>query len=60
MTFGSRGGLHYDCAKVWTSSVLPQTGICDVQEAGIVDAEGNRIRKDLQPDMREGQDRDLG
>ena len=31
-----------------------------LQEAGIVDAEGNRIRKDLPPDMREGQDRDFG
>jgi hypothetical protein len=31
-----------------------------LQEAGIVDAEGRRIRKDLPPDMREGQDRDFG
>lgn len=31
-----------------------------LQEAGIVDAEGNRIRKDLPPDMQEGQDRDFG
>ena len=29
-------------------------------EAGIIDAEGNRIRKDLPPDMREGSDRDFG
>ena len=29
-------------------------------EAGIVDAEGRRIRKDLPPDMREGSDRDFG
>ena len=29
-------------------------------EAGIVDSEGRRIRKDLPPDMREGQDRDFG
>ena len=29
-------------------------------EAGIVDAEGRRIRKDLPPDMREGGDRDFG
>ena len=31
-----------------------------LQEAGIIDAEGNRIRKDLPPDMKEGQDRDFG
>ena len=31
-----------------------------LREAGIVDAEGHRIRKDLPPDMREGQDRDFG
>ena len=31
-----------------------------LQEAGIIDAEGRRIRKDLPPDMREGQDRDFG
>jgi hypothetical protein len=31
-----------------------------LQEAGIVDAEGRRIRKDLPPDMREGRDRDFG
>ena len=30
-----------------------------LQEAGIVDADGRRIRKDLPLDMREGQDRDL-
>ena len=31
-----------------------------LQEAGIVDANGRRIRKDLPPDMQEGQDRDFG
>ena len=31
-----------------------------LQEAGIVDAAGRRIRKDLPADMREGQDRDFG
>ena len=31
-----------------------------LQEAGIIDAEGNRIRTDLPPDMREGSDRDFG
>jgi hypothetical protein len=31
-----------------------------LQEAGIIDAEGRRIRKDLAADMREGQDRDFG
>ena len=30
------------------------------QRAGIVDALGRRIRKDLPEDMREGQDRDFG
>ena len=29
-------------------------------EAGIVDAEGRRIRKDLPPDMREGSGLDVG
>ena len=31
-----------------------------LQEAGIVDAHGRRIRKDLPADMGEGQDRDFG
>jgi hypothetical protein len=31
-----------------------------LQEAGIIDAEGRRIRKDLPPDMHEGKDRDFG
>jgi hypothetical protein len=31
-----------------------------LQEAGIIDAEGRRIRKDLPPDMREEEDRDFG
>ena len=31
-----------------------------LQEAGIIDAKGHRVRKDLPPDMREGQDRDFG
>ncbi len=31
-----------------------------LQEAGIVDSQGRRIRKDLPADMREGQDRDFG
>jgi hypothetical protein len=31
-----------------------------LQEAGIVDAAGRRIRKDLPADMREGQDHDFG
>lgn len=31
-----------------------------LQEAGIIDAEGNRIRTDLPADMREGSDRDFG
>ena len=31
-----------------------------LREAGIVDAEGRRIRKDLPPDMQEGKERDFG
>ena len=31
-----------------------------LQQAGIIDAEGRRIRKDLPPDMQEGKDRDFG
>jgi hypothetical protein len=31
-----------------------------LQEAGIIDAEGHRIRKDLPADMQEGGDRDFG
>jgi hypothetical protein len=31
-----------------------------LREAGIIDAEGRRIRNDLPPDMNEGQDRDFG
>lgn len=31
-----------------------------LQQAGIIDAEGHRILKDLPPDMQEGQDRDFG
>ena len=31
-----------------------------LREAGIIDAEGRRINKDLPPDMQEGQDRDFG
>ena len=31
-----------------------------LQEAGIIDADGRRVRKDLPADMQEGQDRDFG
>ena len=31
-----------------------------LQEAGIIDAEGRRIRQDLPADMQEDQDRDFG
>ena len=31
-----------------------------LKEAGIIDAEGRRIRIDLPPDMEEGSDRDFG
>jgi hypothetical protein len=30
-----------------------------LQEAGIIDAEGRRIRKDVPPDMRDDRNRDL-
>lgn len=31
-----------------------------LQDAGIIDAEGRRIRKHLPPDMQEDQDREFG
>ncbi len=31
-----------------------------LQKAGIIDAQGRRIRKDLPADMKEGEDRDFG
>jgi hypothetical protein len=31
-----------------------------LQEAGVIDTEGRRIRKDLPPDMRDDRDRDFG
>ena len=31
-----------------------------LRNAGIIDAQGRRIRKDLPADMQEGQDRDYG
>ena len=31
-----------------------------LQEAGIIDSEGRRIRNDLPPDMQEDEDRDFG
>lgn len=31
-----------------------------LQDAGIIDAQGHRIRKDLPADMQESQDRDFG
>jgi len=31
-----------------------------LQQAGIIDAKGHRIRKDLPADMQEGKDRDFG
>ena len=32
----------------------------ELQEKGIIDAQGRRIRTDLPEDMREGSDRDFG
>jgi hypothetical protein len=31
-----------------------------LQEQGIIDSQGRRIRTDLPPDMQEGKDRDFG
>jgi hypothetical protein len=31
-----------------------------LRDAGVIDAQGRRIRQDLPLDMREGQDRDFG
>ena len=31
-----------------------------LREAGLIDADGRRVRKDLPPDMREDRDRDFG
>jgi hypothetical protein len=31
-----------------------------LKDAGIIDSNGNRIRQDLPPDMREDKDRDFG
>ena len=31
-----------------------------LRDAGILDAAGQRIRKDLPPDMKDGQERDFG
>ena len=32
----------------------------ELQQKGIIDGQGKRIRQDLPPDMREGSDRDFG
>ena len=34
--------------------------VCNLQEKGIIDSRGRRIRKDLPADMQEGNDRDFG
>jgi hypothetical protein len=41
-------------------SVVLKEAARQLQEAGIVDSQGRRIRKDLPTDMREGEDRDFG
>ena len=33
---------------------------CELQEKGIIDAQGRRVRQDLPPDMQEDADRDFG
>jgi hypothetical protein len=47
--------LHYPAAVK-----RPREAGRRLQEAGMIDAEGRRIRKDLPADMREGQHRDFG
>ena len=37
-----------------------QAAVRTLQERGIIDAHGNRVRKDLPPDMQEGSDGDFG
>jgi hypothetical protein len=37
-----------------------KAAVLELQEKGIIDAEGRRTRQDLPPDMREGEDRDVG
>jgi hypothetical protein len=37
-----------------------KAAVRNLQEQGIVDSQGRRIRPDLPPDMQEGQDRDFG
>jgi hypothetical protein len=37
-----------------------QVAVRELQEKGIIDPQGRRIRKELPPDMREDSDRDFG
>ena len=37
-----------------------KAAVRELQEKGIIDAQGRRIRQDLPADMREGEDRDFG
>jgi hypothetical protein len=37
-----------------------KTAVRELQDKGIIDQQGQRIRRDLPPDMREDADRDVG
>ena len=37
-----------------------KAAVCKLQEQGIIDNKGRRIRTDLPADMQEGEDRDFG
>jgi hypothetical protein len=37
-----------------------KTAVRELQEKGIIDAQGRRIQQDLPPDMQEDADRDFG
>ncbi len=37
-----------------------KAAVADLRARGIIDAEGNLLRQDLPPDMREDADRDFG
>jgi len=50
-----KADLHYPAAVKRAKDAAQR-----LQDAGIIDAEGRRIRQDTPADMQEGQDRDVG
>jgi len=50
-----KGDPHYPAAAKRAREAARR-----LQEAGIIDAKGRRIRKDLPPDMQDDQDHDFG